>query len=193
MFLLFYFYVVSVLDDKNIFFERRRKFFKKKSLGKKNSVCFKKTKQNKIFMAVGPFELGACAFCVILSIMLIIFACTIIPEPRDPIIVLALVFYLFTPLPYGLCVMLPANKSNSDSFMFDDDQPKENALVRGGQFFSGMFAACGPCLILVLWHLGSITGAAAGLGFGSGVFLIGAVAVIAVAAKNNNDDEIPLA
>ena len=77
--------------------------------------------------------------------------------------------------------------------MFDDEQPKENALVRGGQFFSGMFAACGPCLILVLWHLGNITGAAAGLGFGSGVFLIGAVAVIAVAAKKGNEDEIPLA
>ena len=72
--------------------------------------------------------------------------------------------------------------------MADESGPRENALVRGGQFFSGMFGACGPCLVLVLWHVGKITGAAAGLAFGSGVFLIGAVAIIALAARKSSED-----
>jgi hypothetical protein len=141
-------------------------------------------------MPVGPFELGACAFCVIMSIMLVIFACTIIPEPRDPIVVLPLVFYLFTPLPYGLCVMLPANSAGGDGGAFmGEDRSQESSLVRGGQFFSGMMGACGPCLVAVLWHVGKITGAAAGLAFGSGVFLVGAVAIIVIAAKKGRQNE----
>ena len=138
-------------------------------------------------MAVGPFELGASAFCVVLSIMLIIFACTIIPEPRDPIVVLPLIFYLFTPLPYGLCVALPANRAD-DSLMGAESGPRENALVRLGQFFSGMFAACGPCLVVVLWHTERITWAAALLAFGSAFFLVGAVVIIVIAAKKQRSE-----
>ena len=138
-------------------------------------------------MAVGPFELGASAFCVILSIMLIIFACTIIPEPHDPIVVLPLVFYLFTPLPYGLCVMIPANRADS-SLMGNDDGPKETPLMRFGQFFSGMFGACGPCLVAVLWHTERITWQAALLAYSSAIFLVGGVVIIVMAAKKPKSD-----
>lgn len=131
---------------------------------------------------VGIHDLMLSAFCVILGIMLTVFACTLIQPPRDPIVVMALVFYIFSPVPYFLC---GAQGSQPQGFMNSGPSP----LVPISHWLTGAFFAAGPCSALVLYHIGRISMGAFFLSLGSGVMLVLAVMVLIRATRRSQTED----
>ncbi len=118
-------------------------------------------------------ELVGAAFLLVLAIMLTVFACTLIPGEKNTLIIMALVFYLFSPIPFALCGSMP----QQNDFMSAGGN-QEHPLVAIGHFLTGMFFAAGPCTALVLYHTENISAEAMLMSFGSGVFVVAAVFVI---------------
>jgi hypothetical protein len=122
-------------------------------------------------MAVQIQQLLGAAFLIVLAIMLTVFACTIIPDPKNPLIVLGLVFYMFAPVPFALCGL-----QQQQGFTMLGNQ--ESPLLPISHFLTGMFFTAGPCLAVVLYHTGSVSATAMGMSFGSGALLLCAVYVL---------------
>jgi ABC-type multidrug transport system permease subunit len=134
-------------------------------------------------MAAQIQHLIGSAFLLVLAIMCTVFACTIIEGAKNPLIVLALVFYIFSPIPYFIC---GGTKGNNDVFASGQESP----LVPISHFLSGMFFTAGPCTAIVLYHAGQVSGGSMGLSLASGALLVAAVGVMikGMAPANENED-----
>lgn len=136
-------------------------------------------------MAVTIVQLLGSAFLLVLAIMLTVFACTLIPEPRNPLIVMALVYYMFSPVPYALCG-IDNSGGGGGAFLSTGQQ---SPLLPISHFLSGMFFTAGPCTALVLYHTGNVSQGAMWLSFGSGALLVAAVLVMLKPTRSSSEDE----
>ena len=134
-------------------------------------------------MAVQIGQLLGAAFLLVLAIMLTVFAITLVPEPRNALMIMALIFYLFSPVPYALCGI---ERRGGFDFMGGGQQ---SPLVPISHFLTGMFFTSGPCTALVLYHTGNNSWQSMLLSFGSGVLLVAAVLVIVKGSQQSSEDE----
>ncbi len=124
-------------------------------------------------MALGIRELLIAAFLLVMSIMVTIFACTLVTDGNGyPM--LPLMFYLFTPVPFFLC----GNKKPSSGDGFFTGSNYGETFYSLSHFLVGMFGASGPSVTLVLLHTEMIGWPAMLLSFGSAFLLVAAVCVI---------------
>jgi hypothetical protein len=135
-----------------------------------------------------PVQIGqllGSAFLLVLAIMLTVFAITLVPEPRNALMIMALIFYLFSPVPYALCGI---ERRAGFDFM-GGGSSQQSVLVPISHFLTGMFFTAGPCTALVLYHTGNNSWQSMILSFGSGVLLVAAVVLIIKGNTASNDDD----
>ena len=120
-------------------------------------------------MALGIRELLIAAFLLVMSIMVTIFACTLVTE-KNAFPLLPMLFYIFAPVPFFLCGV-----KKQAGFM---DGGGSEMMTNLSHFFTGMFAAGGPAMTMVLWHTDTIGWPAMLLSLGSAVLLVASVCVI---------------
>ena len=116
----------------------------------------------------GLRELLIAAFLLTMSLMLTIFACTLI-EDHNAWPLLPFVFYFFAPVPAFLCTR------RSDSIM---ESGGSSSFDNFGHFLIGLCAASGPSMSLVQYHTGAITISAMFMSLGSAALLGAAVGVV---------------
>lgn len=130
----------------------------------------------------GVRELLVSAFLMVLSMMLTVFACTLI-KGKNAWPLLPMMFYFFTPVPFFLCV----KRGGNESILGGDN--RADAFTNFGHFIAGMTCAAGPSMSFVLYHTGAINTAALLMSLGSAVLLAAAVGVIyAMAPKKSEYD-----
>jgi hypothetical protein len=97
---------------------------------------------------LGIKELLVAAFLLTMSIMVTIFACTLVADsnayPMAP-----LMFYIFAPVPFFLCGV---PKRDDGGFMGGSGQSAGGMMANVSHFLTGLFAAGGPSMSLVLYH-----------------------------------------
>jgi hypothetical protein len=124
----------------------------------------------------GLRELLVAAFLLTLSLMLTIFACTLIADHNAwPLLPFA--FYFFAPVPAFLC------SKRSDSIMDSGSSSFDNF----GHFLIGLCAASGPSMSLVQYHTGAITIGALFMSLGSAALLAAAVGVLMFSNSKQQD------
>lgn len=117
------------------------------------------------------------AFVLVCSLLLTIFACTLIDD-HNAYPLIPLIFYIFVPVPYLLCVR------KKDSIYADR---RASTLENLGTFLVGLFSASGPCMSLVLYHTGKVTLTAMFMSLGSAVLLVGAAVLLGKSMKKEED------
>jgi hypothetical protein len=135
-------------------------------------------------MAVGVKELILCAFLLVLGILMTILAATVL-DNKNALVLLPLMFYIAGPMPMVLC----GRAKPRQDFMMDGETNFAEAFANFSNFMTGALTTSGPCLALVLYHIGTISGGALLLSFASAAFLCGAMGVIYHALKKPSEDE----
>ena len=133
---------------------------------------------------LGIKELLAAAFLLVMSIMVTIFACTLVKDsnayPMAP-----LMFYIFAPVPFFLCGV--PKPDNGGGFM-GGGQSAGSLMTSISHFLVGLFAAGGPSMSFVLYHTALIGWPALLLSLLSAVLLVGSCAVIHFSHQAGRED-----
>lgn len=132
-------------------------------------------------MGIGVRELLGCTFLLVLSLLLTILACTVIPD-HNAWPLLPWLFYFFVPIPAVACL-----RKQNDS-LFNSESDVRGVLHNLGLFFVGVFAASGPCMIFVQYHTDMTTLVAMFMSLGSTILLAAAGGVLAWSSRPRQDD-----
>lgn len=120
------------------------------------------------------------ALSLVLGVLFIVLGSTVV-ENHNALPLLCLIFYVFAPVPFFLCGF-----AHRDS----DFSSRRSFFQLIGLFIGGAFTASGPCLALVLYHVGSISRSAMLLTLASGLcFLISAKFLLGSSAQDESDDD----